>query len=484
MSTIPADEWTSLRRLLPLLLLLSFLLKILLLATSQSMPDGDEAVEGVMAMHVLKHGVHPVYPYGVRYGAGAGLECHLAAFLFRLFGVSGIALKSVGLAVWLSILFVLFSSARRRSGTTTASVACLLFAFAPQAAQWSLKVGGGHQVAVLLCLTAFLCLENPSTLLLAALVLPLLPFVHPIAAPFAVVMAALGVRRARQRHRWVFLSLLALSAASSGLLLWPRSAGVWNPSASRPDLLALLARLPTTFIASFTPNLNSSHIEFGVPLFVALTWLVCVVLAVLKTRTDAAIMWALAGAVLALPLVRADLVAPRHLLIAYPFCCLLLAQWIVDLQPYRRGRWLAAVLVVCGGMIQLRETRNPYIYGPDPQHRGVSRSEFSTVMQTLTDKGIENVYCLDPMLQWNIVFESRERIIARWTDPRDRYPEYPRRVDEARLAGKPVAVVGDFRPEGTGVGPQILGVVLSPDMDVVKSRFPPSPDLQFPTATP
>lgn len=72
------------------LLALSLGLKIALLMTSQSMADGDESVEGIMAMHLVEEGTFQVYPYGVNYGAGAGVEVLIAALTFKLFGVSDV----------------------------------------------------------------------------------------------------------------------------------------------------------------------------------------------------------------------------------------------------------------------------------------------------------------------------------------------------------------------------------------------------------
>ena len=66
-----------------------------------------------------------------------------------------------------------------------------------------------------------------------------------------------------------------------------------------------------------------------------------------------------------------------------------------------------------------------------------------TLLDDLTSAGVHNVYSLRPTLQWRILFESRETIIARWVNAIDRRPEYPRAVDRALYAELPVAIVGD-----------------------------------------
>jgi hypothetical protein len=84
---------------------------------------------------------------------------------------------------------------------------------------------------------------------------------------------------------------------------------------------------------------------------------------------------------------------------------------------------------------------DPAVHGPDPQDRGILRANVRDVLATLDARGVHHVYCLDPMFQWNLVWASREAVLARWVDPVDRIPEIPARVDAARRAGLPVAVV-------------------------------------------
>jgi hypothetical protein len=93
-------------------------------------------------------------------------------------------------------------------------------------------------------------------------------------------------------------------------------------------------------------------------------------------------------------------------------------------------------------MMSLMEFRNVPSSGL-PMEPGAGEAE---AMANLTDRllsqNIRFVYSIDAMLQWQIMFASRERIKARWFDPADRYPEYPRAVDRALAFKQKVAVVG------------------------------------------
>jgi hypothetical protein len=101
----------------------------------------------------------------------------------------------------------------------------------------------------------------------------------------------------------------------------------------------------------------------------------------------------------------------------------------------------------------------------------VIRSNFSAVMEKLESHEIQYVYCTDPMLQWNIVFASEERILARWISPQDRIPAYSKAVDEARLSGKPIAFISLVN----ATPPMKFGVVLNPLKRMIDENFPLSP---------
>lgn len=127
MGSLNTPRYLTLNFLCLAVLAVAIAARIALLLTSQSMPDGDEAVEGIMALHVLEYGIHPVYPYGVHYGAGAGVEVHLAALLFLLFGSSEFILKLVALSIWLIACLLLYAVVKKRSTSKQhASVSCCM----------------------------------------------------------------------------------------------------------------------------------------------------------------------------------------------------------------------------------------------------------------------------------------------------------------------------------------------------------------------
>jgi hypothetical protein len=66
----------------------------------------------------------------------------------------------------------------------------------------------------------------------------------------------------------------------------------------------------------------------------------------------------------------------------------------------------------------------------------------------LQSNNIHYVYCKDGLLQWQIMFYSNEKVIARYTGSSDRYPEYIKTVDKGREKDcDNTAIVGYYYPE-------------------------------------
>src|SRR2546426_10686088 len=92
------------------------LMKVALLLTSQRALDSDEAILGLMALHIKQGLSHPLFFYGQSYDAGAGVFAHAAALAFAAVGVSGMSLKVMALAVWLGMAVVAGDILRRWVG--------------------------------------------------------------------------------------------------------------------------------------------------------------------------------------------------------------------------------------------------------------------------------------------------------------------------------------------------------------------------------
>jgi len=104
--------------------------------------DGDEAIVGLMAKHILSGERIPTFYYGQSYMGS--LEAIFAAGAFAMFGISGFVLQCVPLAFGLILVPLVFLLGRECSGRTSAWIATALTAVPPVGLLlWSAKARGG-----------------------------------------------------------------------------------------------------------------------------------------------------------------------------------------------------------------------------------------------------------------------------------------------------------------------------------------------------
>ena len=135
--------------LLGLWIALAMVPRLYLLMISGSVIDADEAIVGLMAMHINEGAPWPIFYYGQFY-MGA-IEPILAAISFRVLGQSSAALKFVPLLFSLIHVGLIFILARRFTTRFGAHVAALLTAVAPVGlVLWSTMARGGFIELVVL----------------------------------------------------------------------------------------------------------------------------------------------------------------------------------------------------------------------------------------------------------------------------------------------------------------------------------------------
>jgi hypothetical protein len=201
------------------------------LFTPAGLPDGDEAVFGLMALHILDGRDYPIYCWGAHY-AGA-LVSYLAALGFWLFGIGGVVLKSSTFPFAAGYLAVTFALARTVLDDGAARIALLLAAIPPAIPlTFSVKATGGFPETLffggLVLLLTFRLPRAPSQSGLCRGHLALLGFtggfgfyILPLILPYLAVASTfllLHRRRALERGGWAWLLAGALVGASPMLI--------------------------------------------------------------------------------------------------------------------------------------------------------------------------------------------------------------------------------------------------------------------------
>ena len=151
--------WRHPRLLLYLALIAAVVARLVLVVRSNALIDGDEAMVGIQAGRIL-HGDFPTYFYGQAYMGS--LETWLIAILFRLFGPSPWAMRSVPILLSLALVYLTWRLAyallpRDSRATPLLAGLAALFAAAPPLydAVTELRTWGG-QIEVYVIILALL----------------------------------------------------------------------------------------------------------------------------------------------------------------------------------------------------------------------------------------------------------------------------------------------------------------------------------------
>jgi hypothetical protein len=465
-----------------------------LAASDRFFPDGDEAVVGLMAKHLLERGEVSLFYWGQAYGL-AILEAAAAAVAFAIAGISGAALKLAALALFVLGWIAFVAAARRLAGDRVASITGILLASAPAWFAFSMKAWGGFVTSFLLGAVALLVLAAPvdrprrRRAAVAGGLAALALFSQAVGAVAFGLLFLADEARPRRRGEWAALVAGALVVGAALLAAARPGEAYWAPSLFRGFGGADVATAPpTSFARALAVMAGGCHfMNTALPspplarVAAAVTLLALVVLVAngawrARQSRSFALEAACAASTLAVLAValamRPDRLMFRYLVPLIAPLALGVAVLVARAASARRAGRLAAALgaavwVVAGvgaawGMRSL------------PFNGWTMREEraLPALVAMLEREHVRAVCTTHPTLQWLLMFESRERILARWTHPRDRRPEIPRAVDAALAAGETVALVAPAR-QAAAVASRLehAGAAVAPEPRLVRDAF-------------
>jgi hypothetical protein len=426
--------------------------------------DGDECVVGLMAKHVADGKEFPVFIYGQHYGLAA-VETAVAAVSFKLFGVAAVPLRLSVLAVWTVGVLFLFLALSRWLGAKRSFGITTLLILTPAWAVMAMKAWGGYATsfsataAVIWMLAARWPRLTVVRWLVAGAFTALIYLAQPLWLPGLLPVAVAALIAERR----IFPSIEYVAVATAAVLAVDLATASNDPAWSGPAFgnPNVIGSLPGV-VRGIYVNLTGSYSLWWprdppgpATKIVAVVWCVLLAAAVLMQtyRFVARRYW-----------------LPSHLLFA-SVCSTILAQWL--LLPVRDARYFlplsgflvllvgiefidlvnrrivaarlagvlgaAALLLSAWSMQEFR--RFTYLWTNAPT--ALSEAErMWRVVEHLQQDGVRAAFSMNGLLDYQLMFYSREKIVARWVDIVDRYPAYVRTVNRALARGEPIAVVG------------------------------------------
>jgi len=439
---------------------LLYVSRLPLLWSGRLVPDGDEAIAGLMALRLLDAGEVPVFFWGQNYGF-ATLETGVATIFFALFGVSATALKAAMLVLWAAGGAFLSLAARRLAGGGAGFAAIALLAASPAWGEWAMKARGGYLTAFLLSAIVIWALaprrNSPPLLLWTALGagVTLVYLAQPL---WFLLLLPLLLLRAWEGRGARLAAAFACGAVPIALAGWlGRTASpTWAPGLfTGVDPMHALARLPSRLVVHFSgaylfersylPDAPASQGAAAIwLLLLASLLLVQMTLPREAARPAAMLIAGMAGVALFSVFIADGAFGYRYLLPVSGALPLLLALLVPRLLGNRsRGRWSAGAalaLLLGAGTLALMEVppRAARTLPDDPY--ALEAGEVERLIAEMREARVTHVYSLDPLLQWNLMFASRGEVLARWLTASDRRPAIPIAIDAAVAGGAPVVL--------------------------------------------
>lgn len=436
--------------------------------------DGDEAILGLMAKHLSEGRSLELFFYGQNFGVTI-IENINAALFFLVLGTSATSLKIATLSLWIvGWSFFLFGT-RRLAGTSAALIAGLLLLGCSAWAIWPTLARGYHVGGFALlqfCYWQFAGLyktgalpdTKPGSFALLGISTGLLFLTQKLwfiaFLPFLTVV----LWQRKSRREVLVLSICAMALIALPQIIPGKPSQYWDPEYLREmNPILALTLLPEriwiffsgaySYATRMDSNLLSKITASGWCLLLVVAGVAMLkrVLSGPERMLCAAIITSgllVMGATL---FIGSPLFGYRYLLPLASLTCLAVSLSIgtqpkhrrtFDLSPSGITTLAITLILVAAGLLATVTGPNFRATASFEPTKLSPQQSIDSLIHDLEAQGIHHVYSLDPMLQWNIIFSSRESIIARWSDPNDRRPEYPLQVDQAFFQGDDIAIVG------------------------------------------
>ena len=425
--------------------------------------DGDECILGLMAKHVAEGREFPVFFYGQPYGL-ALVEAPAGALSFLLLGVAAVPLKLAMLAIWTAGVLFYFLALARWMPTARALGVALLLVMMPAWAVSSMKAWSGYITAFSAtgALLYVLARDPPGhrPWAIAGGLSAIIYFAHPLWLPGVVPIVLYRLVSAR-RPAPAFAYGCGIGSTTLAVVLLRLAQSTAPPSWSPPvlgnhDLVRSARSVGSQIYTNLTGSyyLHQSISAGTLTTVLANVWLgilaALLFLQIYRIVTKRLLLWSHLLFLGAIATIAANwvLLDGRDARYMLPLNALLVLAAGVELSEAadRSPAWntggtvFVATMLLFGAGSMNEFGRFSYMWWP-ATGRGEEKS-LDLVIRDLASTGVHHVFSMNALLQWQIMFYSREAVVARWTSDVDRYPRYIEEVNRAMKDGSPTAIVG------------------------------------------
>ena len=427
-----------------LIILLCIVSRLPQLLSPELLLDGDECVMGLMAKHLNEGKEFPLFFHGQAYGFSL-IETGLVSLFYLFCGMNDIAVKLPMLLLWTAgiVFFYKTLSEMSKGNKWLPLFFTLVFIFSPAWAVWSMKARGGYLTAFLFSslLTWIVFrkkgIASERTYFFIGLILVIIYQSQPLWLPglLPVLLYKLYPELNKKKILAVLAGIIPLGLIF--LFAAMHTSSHWAPKVFELDIPTFtnnLALLPDRLFHHFNgyyylyyvyqPPL-AAWIYGGMALVLVLVPILVMLWYLFREYKEHKLFLISGFSILFTIGYTLFLIeeTPRYLLPLTGF--VLFALFILADKMKRAGiSIVASVAFIIAGIPAVVSFKD-YIYFP------ARREEVLTSVEYMQDRDIKYCFSNDGLLQWQIMFYSKEKVLCRESSKDDRYPEYVEAVTNA-----------------------------------------------------
>lgn len=446
------------------LLIICFISRLPQLLSPNLLMDGDECILGLMAKHIADGKEIPVFFSGQNYGFSL-IENIFGAIGFKLFGIGAVTLRVSLLVIWSIGILFFFQTFLLLTTKRNAFHITLVMVLIPAWALGAMKARGGYITAfTLTSIVIYLIIklkDKPGYIL--SIILGLITGIIYLSRPFWLpglvpVYVYLYIYKKNYKQLLVIVPCMIITVVVTNKLFIAPTNEYWKPALFTDfNYFRMLKEIPSRIYYNLTGAYWLDHnIKLGIFTRVStLIWsnliIVGTVLQIYRIIKKKYLPWShvfFASMIFTLayiPLLNQNYGA-RYLLPYSGFLVMWLGVEIIDFMKRRNNlkKYLYGFIFVLFifGSGSIIEYWNFNFMPPITENNKSEKERIDELLGYLQKNKVNNIFSANPMFQWEIMFYSKEEIIARWYNDTDRNPIYPKIVDKAFNENKPTAIVG------------------------------------------
>lgn len=422
--------------------------------------DGDEAILGLMAKHFIEYGELSLYFWGQQYGFSA-IETSCIALFYWIRGIDAWSVKFAMLSLWSIgiVFFYLTIEDWLKERKIVALLIILLFICAPFWGIWSMKARGGYVTAFVLLSIILYILRDP-TKHLRSFQIGLLSFFCVLcfhAQPLFLIgilplLLFVFSRKSNLMGSLIFLGtaigfqLLLITYQSQQPNFWMPGTFSLNAFSFRrlldlPNFLYVAATSHYFYSMIIHPDFATRWVGIGL---VSLIPIVCgfAIFTVIRKKDVLVLILLMAICFTIGYLFFLSEWAHRYILPLWIWLFILTARMMGIWRLHKRITIIIILLLLVifllpsvYGLRHYRSNWMPIVHSEE--------KDIQSVINILLSRNVSHVFCLDPLLQWQLMFYSNENLICRYISSTDRRMSYVQNVNNIHTSDiNKTAVVG------------------------------------------